>query len=501
MSLAPHTQDLRDLAQMVGVLAPQQVMDHALASLRALIPCDLIALLRLREGELVVEAALGPLADARVRGHRIELSAFPSVQRALSMRQAVALQAHDHAGDEGDPYDGVLDLDHGHACMVVPLFVGSQDLGVITLDRSECGMYPPGQVALAAVTGQLVSLAIQLSDQAHLLERYRHQLREQNRLLVEDAGHSRAVTQLERSPSPRMQALAAQARQVARSDLPVLLTGQTGTGKEVLARAIHAWSARADSPMVTVNCAAIPENLVESELFGHVRGAFSGAERDRAGRFQTAHGGTLLLDELGELPLRTQATLLRVLQEGSFQPVGSDETVRVDVRVLAATHTDLDAAVAAGRFRQDLLYRLRVFPLELPPLSQRIEEIEPIARGFLRRQARGGRGPWTLPAVTLGALELHPWPGNVRELLNVLERATILVPQGALTVASLGLTPTAPAFVHAATVGTWHDHERAYLGAVLAQCDGKIAGPGGAAELAGLKPTTLRSKLRRFGLL
>ncbi|MFT6162739.1 MAG: transcriptional regulator with GAF, ATPase, and Fis domain [Myxococcota bacterium] len=302
-----------------------------------------------------------------------------------------------------------------------------------------------------------------------------------------------------------MRELAQLARQVAVTDLPVLVQGETGTGKEVVCQALHTWSDRREGPYIKLNCAAIPEALVESELFGHVKGAFSGADRSRDGRFVTANGGTLLLDEIGELPLSAQAKLLRVLQEGQFEPVGSDETISVDVRVLAATNVDLHAAVADGRFRQDLMYRLAVFPLTLPPLRSRAEEIAPIAESFLHSEhRRSRRGPWSLPEATLEVMRAAPWAGNVRELLNALERATIVVRAGPLSPRDLGLgaaelvrTVPTPVVAHDLT---WEANERAYLEQLLDGSDGRLYGSGGAAERAGLKPTTLRSKLVRFGL-
>lgn len=502
MTLRDTTADIDALARMVGTRDTRTVLERALASLGSLVPYDLAAVLRLRDERLVVEVAAGPLASPEVRGHTLELSRFPTIRRAMELRQPIPLEEHHHDSEEGDPYDGVLDLPHGHSCMVVPLFAGDASLGVITLDRTSCGVYPDAQVALAGVIGQLVALAIRFADQAELLDRYRHQLREEKRLLVEETGADAATRRLEASVSAGMQEVARLARQVAVTDLPVLVRGETGTGKEVVCQAIHTWSTRRERPYVKLNCAAIPEQLVESELFGHVKGAFSGAERARDGRFLTANGGTLLLDEIGELPLPAQAKLLRVLQEGTFEPVGSDETIKVDVRVLAATHVDLHQAVRDGRFRQDLLYRLDVFPLTLPALRQRTEEIAPIARSFLAREhRRTRRGPWNLPEATLSALRSRPWRGNVRELLNALERATILVPSGSICPGDLGVfgddVSAEPSEVQ---VGRWEDNERRYFERLLAATEGKVSGPGGAAELAGLKPTTLRSKLVKFGL-
>ncbi len=510
-----YTTDLHDLAALVaGRADTDDVLDRALGALGALIPHDLAVVFRLDGARLRAVASTGPLVSPKVRGHVLELSRYPTIRRALELRIPLALAEHNHAGEEGDPFDGVIDLPHGHACMVVPLFAGSKSLGIITMDGQACGMYPPEHVRLAGVYGQLVSLALLLADQASLLDRYRHQLKEQNQLLTEESGGAAiACRRLEASRSPRMAEVVRLARQVAPAMLPVLIRGETGTGKEVLAQAIHGWSPRVDGPFVKLNCSAIPENLVESELFGHVKGAFSGADRDRRGRFVTANGGTLLLDEIGDMPLSAQAKLLRVLQEGTFEPVGADRTVRVDVRVLAATHVDLEKAVAEGRFRQDLYYRLAVFPLHIPALRERPEDIVAIASEALDAEAaRSRRGPWTLPPETCVVMERAPWAGNVRELVNALERATILQARGALAPVHLGLLgqggqappATPPPTVSAVSVDnglpTFEENERRYFAAVLDRTGGKLYGDDGAAAVVGLPPTTLRSRLVKLGL-
>lgn len=507
-TLIDYTSDLKDLARLAGEPdALESVLGRALDSLAGIVPYDLAAVLEIEGDDLRVRAARGPLARPEVRRHRIALRRFPTVRRALETRRSIALLEHHHDSDEGDPYDGVLDLPAGHSCMVVPLFNGDRNLGVITLDRSVCDPYPPEVVSLADAYGQIVALAFAYGEQAQLLDRYRRRLEEHTRLLAEEAGRpSDAGARLEASRSPAMRRVARQARQVAVTDTPVLILGETGAGKEVLAQAIHDWSARRDQPFVKINCAALPENLVESELFGHVKGAFSGATGARPGRFLTANGGTLLLDEIGDLPPGAQAKLLRVLQEGTFEPVGSDQTVKVDVRVLAATHVDLHRAVAEGRFREDLLYRLDVFPLTVPPLRERPEDIVPIAEDILRGLAqRTGRGPWTLPPGTAAHLRAHAWPGNVRQLVNALERATILRPAGALD-PSLFDAPERRAHPTPATlaandpVPTLEEVQRRHIEAVLRRTSGRIYGEGGAAALLGLKPTTLQSRMKKLGI-
>ncbi len=499
------SRDLHDIASLVGQDRElSDVLRRALLALQAVVPYDLAAIYRLEGERLRVIATAGALDSHEVRRHTLPLARFPTIRRALENRSPIALEAHHHASEEGDPYAGIVDLPDGHACMVVPLFAADQSLGLITLDRTQCQVYSPEAIHLAGVYGQLIGFAIRFAEQAALLDRYRAQLEANNRLLLTEAGgDDEACRRLEASLSPAMRQLVAQARQVGRSELPVLIQGETGTGKEVLAQALHAWSPRARHPFVKLNCAALPEGLLESELFGHVRGAFTGAARDRRGRFLTANGGSLLLDEIGDLPLAAQAKLLRVLQEGTFEPVGSDQAIKVDVRILAATHIDLREAVSRGRFREDLYYRLAVFPLHLPPLRQRQDDILAIAEDLLDQQSRAGRGgPWSLSPGARRALLAAPWPGNVRELRNVIERATILQPSGLIEETHLGLVASPRSTTHepSGRPPSFEENERRYLRALLDHCGGRIYGPDGAAAIAGLPPSTLRSRMVKLGL-
>ncbi len=509
METIDYASDLGRLAEMASrPHALADVLRGALASLREVVPYELAAVYELDHEDLRLRVAAGPLADARLAEHTLPLERFPTIARALEHRRPVPLTEADHRGSEGDPYDGVLDLPPGHSCMVVPLFASERNLGLITLDRTTCQTYSPQVVQLAGVYGQIVSIAMLFAEQAELLGRYRGQLREENRLLQQETGGGRwAVRTLEASGSESMQHVTRLAKQVAVAELPVLISGETGTGKEVLAQAIHAWSPRAERPFVKLNCAAIPDNLVESELFGHVKGAFSGAAGERRGRFLTANGGTLLLDEIGDMSLATQSKLLRVLQEGTFEPLGSDRSVRVDVRVLAATHVDLREAVLEGRFREDLYYRLAGFPLEIPPLRARAVDLGPIAQGVLERLARRtGRGPWRLSSGALSKLSEHGWPGNVRELVNVLERAVILQPSGSVDAEHIVLTPAVSeprALAGPERSGTFvpfDEMQRDYFERALEKTAGRIYGAEGAASLVGMKPTTLQSRLKKLGI-
>jgi len=496
-SLARSVAQPDDLAERVS---------RALQALGRVIDFDLAAAYRLDGHAARIIAAVGPLAHRDVRTHVLDIREHGAIRRALETRQPVPLLEHDHRGPDGDPYDPVLGLPPGHGCMVVPLFAGQDDLGVITLDRATCRPFSAETLELAGVYGQLISLAVHFSSQAQHLRRVEQQLRAEKRLLKSELGHDRAVALLSASPSPSMRAVLRLAEQVAPTELPVLILGETGTGKEVLAQALHALSGRAGRPLVTLNCSAVPEQLVESELFGHVKGAFSGAARARPGRFVTANHGTLLLDEIGDMPLSAQAKLLRVLQEGTLEPVGSDRTVRVDVRVVAATHVDLRAAVEDGRFREDLYYRLAVFPLQIPALRDRAGCPEALALSFLAEtHARTGRGPWTLSRESIAVLAQAEWPGNVRELRNALDRATILQPLGEIRPEHLPpdlipelATETGKGGVQAKL--SWRENERRYLMALMASTNGRIHGPEGAAARAELKPSTLRSKLVRNGL-
>jgi formate hydrogenlyase transcriptional activator len=302
------------------------------------------------------------------------------------------------------------------------------------------------------------------------------------------------------SGSKVMRNVMEQVRMVARTDTPVLLLGETGTGKELLARAIHEYSDRSAAILVKVNCAALPAELIESELFGHEKGAFTGAIQQRKGRFELADGGTLFLDELGELSLSAQAKLLRVLQEQEFERVGGSETIRVDVRVIAATHRNLPEEIASGRFRSDLYYRLNVFPIEVPALRQRGADIPLLARFFLTKYAKKfGKHFDDIDPAGLDHLRHYSWPGNVRELQNVIERAVILS-QGAL----LEIPPLQPSRVNIAaapaSLQTLEKVEREHILRTLEETAWVISGPKGAAAILGMNPNTLRSRMLKLGI-
>jgi PAS domain S-box-containing protein len=310
--------------------------------------------------------------------------------------------------------------------------------------------------------------------------------------------------------SEAIQTTLRQVKLVAPTSAAVMITGESGTGKELIARAIHEASSRRDRPLIRVNCAAIPRELFESEFFGHVRGAFTGAMRDRIGRFELADGGTLFLDEVGEIPLELQGKLLRVLQEGNFERVGEERTRAVDVRLIAATNRDLKQEVQRGRFREDLYFRLNVFPVESVPLRERREDIPLLAQHFLNSESKALKSELRLSEGDARKLSRYDWPGNVRELQNVIERAAILAQNGRLRIdlpdvpgaqpssgAQRVKADSRPAVM---TASEMRAHERTNIEAALQACAGKVFGPGGAAEMLDIKPTTLASRIKALGI-
>jgi transcriptional regulator with GAF, ATPase, and Fis domain len=376
----------------------------------------------------------------------------------------------------------------GHVCNV-PLSIDGVHVGRVVAVLSPGTPPPPS--ALIEDVGRVLSAALRqlraLARVAGVSRRAHAQSRELGDRLKELLPSSVVAVS-----TPMRRIFGEVVPAVAGQSTTVLLLGETGTGKEVVARRIHELSPRARRAYVRINCGAIPPTLLESALFGHERGAFTGALRAQAGVFERAHEGTLLLDEVGELSLDAQVRLLRILETGELERVGGARTQHVDVRVIAATHRDLDAMVTEGRFRRDLFYRLSVFPIRIPPLRERTSDIEPLARHILGELTRAGGGePPTLNPKILKRLRNYSWPGNVRELENVLERSLILSRGGPLEVA-LPSSPTARSPVR------FEDAARRCIADALVASEGRIYGPGGAAAILGLKPTTLVSKMQRL---
>jgi transcriptional regulator with GAF, ATPase, and Fis domain len=489
-----------------------------------------------------------PSVDARVDGafRRIPLGAFKVGAVASG---AAPVLVTDPATDPKIRHPAWIRQEAIAGFAGLPLSCRGEMLGVLgVFVRAPIS---PAAVDVLRIVANHAAAAIATARAFQQVETMRQKLLLENQLLrrgadpdmLELVGHS-----------PKLRGVLRQITSVAGTDATVLVLGESGTGKELVARALHKHSRRAGGPFIEINCAAIPRELSESELFGHVRGAFSGATRDRVGRFEAAAGGTLFLDEIGELPLELQGKLLRVLQEQTFERVGEVRTRVADVRVVAATNRNLMAEVEAGRFRADLYYRLAVYPITLPALRERKDDIAALVTHLLGRICRRlGRPPVELRADQLAALSERDWPGNVRELLNVLERAVISADgestvelalgdeggeAGATLASSRSFAPSptsassaAPVFVPAPAPATMpvpafegpervasmlgaatdpppvlrdlemRRHERDNLRRALETCGGKIYGAGGAAALLGVKPTTLASRLKRLRLV
>ncbi|KFX70759.1 transcriptional regulator [Pseudomonas taeanensis MS-3] len=394
-----------------------------LLALRQLLPCDAVALLRL-EGEVLVPLSVEGLS-ADTLGRRFKVSEHPRLQALLERRGPTRF-----ATDCGlpDPYDGLVEGHRGHLevhdCLGCPLYLQDTLWGLLTLDSLDPASFGSVDLDTLEAFASLAAATVMANERINRLLRRvedEHQLAE---VYKQAAGQHRPRELIGQSPSHKH--LQQEIALVGDSELTVLISGETGVGKELVAEALHAASPRATRPLISLNCAALPDTLVESELFGHVRGAFSGAINQRSGKFELADGGTLFLDEVGELPLAVQAKLLRVLQSGQLQRVGSDREHRVDVRVLAASNRDLAEEVRTGRFRADLYHRLSVYPLRVPALRERGRDVLLLAGYFLEEnRARLGLRSLRLSADAQKALLAHDWPGNVRELEHLIGRAAL----------------------------------------------------------------------------
>ena len=379
----------------------------------------------------------------------------------------------------------------------VPLVARGQVIGVTTFTRIEARAFSPEQLAILRDLGRALSIATANALANEEIRKLREQMQAENSSLRAQLGQAPWFEEI-LAHSAALKRVLDTVEQVATTDATVLITGETGTGKELIARAIHRRSARASGPLVKVNCAAIPDTLLASELFGHERGAFSGATERRKGRFEQAHGGTLFLDEIGELPREMQVLLLRVLQEREFERLGGSSTLQVDVRLVAATNRDLAEQVRAGKFRSDLYYRLNVFPVHVPALRERPEDVMPLAAHFAEKYGeRFGRKISRFDRRTLDLLQTHTWPGNVRELENTVERAVILARNGVLSIDAemlRGAATQAPAAQQADA------QERDAIIAALTASQGKVSGEDGAARRMGLPASTLEFRIKKLGI-
>lgn len=401
------------------------------------------------------------------------------------------------------------------AVIALPLSVGNEAVGFALLVLTPKTVIVQEHLDIVGPAQRPLGVAFENDQRLHELTRMREAL---------EADRDALLTRLQRQSvsdtiigeSGGLRVVMEGARQVAPTDAPVLILGETGSGKEVVARAIHAQSKRAPGPVVRVNCGAIPPELIDSELFGHERGSFTGAVALRKGWFERADGGTLFLDEIGELPMAAQVRLLRVLQDGTLERVGGHQTISVDVRIVAATHRQLESMVAAGSFREDLWYRLSVFPIRLPSLRERPEDLAPLAAHFAERAGKRLGGPGlTVTSADLERLARYDWPGNVRELASVIERAAILGGGRRLELtAALGasLAPRPRALESATALVpqresrdgillTLDEAMKAHIEKALVACRGTIEGPHGVAALLKVNPHTLRARMRKLGVV
>ena len=399
------------------------------------------------------------------------------------------------------------------SCISVPIRVGGDILGSLSVDTVRSRrVWPDELVHQLRRMGEVFANAVARKQKELEIQCAFAEIKRLKEEIEADCTYLREEIDMEYNShhmigqSDRFRHLLLKINQIAPTDVTVLILGETGTGKELVARAIHQESPRKNRPMVKVNCAALPANLIESELFGHEKGAFTSAQGRQVGRFELAHGNTLFLDEIGELPMESQAKLLRVLQEGEFERLGSSRTIKVDVRIIAATNRNIEEAVNNGKFRKDLWYRLNVFPIEVPPLSQRVDDIELLAHFFLKKMNKKmGTQINKIPAEIIADMQRYRWPGNVRELENVIERAVVNTRGPSLQLLDTLENPQAcdtasPKAPQRQAMPTIQQAERELILKALEKSKWRIEGPHGAALILDLNPSTLRHRMRKHGI-
>jgi formate hydrogenlyase transcriptional activator len=433
----------------------------------------------------------------------------------LQTRQALIVSRQDELARWPRLLERVEPLGVNSGCFL-PLTTAHRPLGVLVFGGNQVGAYDGADVPFLQHVANQVAVAVENALAFDCIEKLKKKLQQEKVYLEEEVRTEHHFGEIVGESATLRRALK-QVEAVAPTSSTVLILGETGTGKELIARALHDLSPRRERTFVKLNCAAIPTGLLESELFGHEKGAFTGAIMQKVGRFELAHQGTLFLDEVGDIPLELQPKLLRALQEQEFERLGSTRTIQVDVRLVAATNRDLAKMVADGQFRSDLYYRLNVFPVGLPPLRERREDIPMLARHFTQRFARRmGRRIETIPAAVMDALVAYPWPGNLREMQNVIERAVILSPGPSLQIPPGDLTermkdeggrmnqedPVHPSsFIpHPSKAVTLAEAERQHILGVLRETGWVVGGPKGAAIRLGMKRSTLQKKMTKLGI-
>jgi formate hydrogenlyase transcriptional activator len=502
LAVAQEANSRRDLSSVLDVLA---------SAFEGLVPIDLLGVVT--HGPETVRAraiyhrgaprAPGESQEAYVRRFSEAAGATgdqwrhtPFLRDALERdRRTLVL---DHLGTDQRLAQAGVTIAGAECAVWVPLTMGDEFVAVMVVGRAKPSPFTPDEVQVLEDVARPVTTAVANALAFEEIERLRSQLEDENVALREEITATAAAGGII-GASPRLLEVLERVASVAATDSTVLLTGETGTGKELLARAIHAGSRRAKRAMVKVNCAALPEGLVASELFGHERGAFTGALERRRGRFELAAGGTIFLDEVGELPPPVQVALLRVLQEREFERVGGAETLRTDARVVAATNRNLEEAASEGTFRSDLFFRLNVFPIRVPALRERAEDIPILAEYWMSRHSRTvGKTIRGIDESAMAALRAYPWPGNIRELQNVVERAVILARGNALGLGDFELP-----HLGCDVVPPHPDRpsdERQEIERALAASRGRVYGAEGAAETLGVPPSTLEARIRRLGI-
>lgn len=494
--------EVRIASEQQLFLSPHKTMEIVLETIQEIIPYELAVIMsKESDNTLRVRFARGSLATEALKQYEISLQKRPDLAEALRSG-TVRLVEETADPNHHDTYEGIIDLPLGHSCMLAPLSLGGTPLGLMTLDHTQCDIFTPERVRIANSLSKLITLALAQAIATDSL------LHEKEALLVERTSFLDDISTFVGGlvgASPSWLRILEKIKLVAPTDSNVMILGETGTGKEQVAKAIHALSKRAGSPFITLNCSALNANLAESELFGHEKGAFTGAIGSRRGRFELADGGTLFLDEVGDLPLEIQPKFLRAIQEGTFERLGSEKTLRANVRILCATHVDLQSKIKEGKFREDLYYRLNVFPITLPPLRERRGDIDLLAEYFLKRlAAKFENKTFFLSPEAREILRQRPWYGNVRELHNTLERAAILCSDGRITPQHLVFedeyAPSSALSEPIRQLRSFDEEVRRIIEEALVLTKGKIYGKDGAAALLKMKPTTLQSKMRKLNI-